>query len=221
MILFQLGEGKICGNDVKNLMGTMPFPCVPVIVLPKQNRREQLKLWIERRSGMKKINSVLLFLVIFFSASYLVRGQEERSRIGIGVGLSTLFELPSFYLPINVSSQFRLEPAVSFHRHSESSFFGEEISTTFSAGCGIFRVVGKGKVDMYYGARTGFVSRSYGTVSMVDFSFDPAIGGDYLFDKHFSLGGEIQLNCVFIGLLKGRDSGEIKTKTLFFVRWYF
>jgi hypothetical protein len=170
---------------------------------------------------MKKVNFILLFLMIFFSASYLVQAQEERCRIGIGVGLSTLYELPSFYLPINVSSKFRLEPEIGFYRHSAASFFGEEISTTLSIGCGIFRVVSKGKADMYYGARTGLVYNSYRTISITDFYVGPATGGDYLFDKHFSLGGEIQLNFVFIGLLHGEDIGEIKTKTLFFVRWYF
>ncbi len=35
--------------------------------------------------------------------------------------------------------------------------------------------------------------------SKTDFFIGPAIGGEYMFNKHFSLGGEINLNYISIG----------------------
>lgn len=93
----------------------------------------------------------------------------------------------------------------------------------------------KDKVDIYYGVRNGLICTwDYdrydwnGTEryerSKTDYYFGPAMGGEYFFSKHFSLGGEVQLNYVFIGRWDGGDGGGteggIRTKTFIFVRWY-
>lgn len=196
---------------------------------------------------MKKTIFILLFVLTFFAASILLQGQEKRSRIGIGISMGkeitssngsvlTLFDFPSIYVPIIISSKFRLEPGIGFYRYSDSGTDWEESTTILSLSFGIFVVTRKDKVDIYYGVRNGLIciwdydrydwngTERYER-SKTDYYFGPAMGGEYFFSKHFSLGGEVQLNYVFIGQWDGGDGGGteggIRTKTFIFVRWYF
>jgi hypothetical protein len=136
-------------------------------------------------------------------------------------------------LPISLSSNFRIEPEIGYYRYSGSDEDWEESYSILSIGCGIFSVTQKGKVDIYYGLRLGLRSTSYSyrytwdgvdsvDESKTDFYIGPAIGGEYFFTKHLTLGGEIQLNYIFIGQWDDGEGSEsvIRTKPLIFVRWY-
>jgi len=60
--------------------------------------------------------------------------------------------------------------------------------------------------------------------SKMDFFIGPAVGGEYFFSEHFSLGGEIQGNFVFLGQYDDDSETKesmFKMKPLVFVRWYF
>ncbi len=193
---------------------------------------------------MKKASFIMLLVVTSFFLSSFLHAQEERSRIGFGVSLGkeiveigeayTMLDFPSFYLPISLSSNFRFEPEIGYLRYSGSDEDWEESRSILSIGCGIFSVTQKGKVDIYYGVRLGLrsTSRSYQFTwdgvdsvdeSKTDFYIGPAIGGEYFFTDHLTLGGEIQLNYIFIGQWSDGEDSEsvIRTKPLIFVRWYF
>ena len=198
---------------------------------------------------MKKASFIMLLVVTFFYLSNFLhaqeeRSQEKRSRIGFGVSLGkeiieigeayTMLDFPSFYLPISLSPNFRFEPEIGYYRYSGSDEDWEESYSILSIGCGIFFVTQKGKVDIYYGVRLGFMSTSYSYSytwdgvdsdddSKTDFYIGPAIGGEYFFTDHLTLGGEIQLNYIFIGQWSDGEDSEsvIRTKPLIFVRWYF
>ncbi|MDH5467088.1 MAG: hypothetical protein OEY25_06695 [Candidatus Aminicenantes bacterium] len=178
---------------------------------------------------MKKIGPTLVLLTIFFILSSFLQAQDEERNFGIGVSLSKealwLEDFLIIYMPIDISSKFRLEPEIGFLLQSESAGIWEETSIALSVGLGIFAMKQKEKINIYYGARTGFIIDSYVIVTRrtrTDFYIGPALGGEYFFSNHFSLGGEIQLSYAFIGIFEGGANGsEMKTKPLVFVRWYF
>lgn len=198
---------------------------------------------------MKTISVILLLGAAFLLSFNLLYAQEEKTRVGFGVSIGketmiieegtafTLFDFPSFYMPILISRQFRLEPWIGLYRYSRTVEDRKNSYMLFSLGCGIFSMKDKGKVDIYYGARFGLVHISYSYKyssndyneddedSKTDFYIGPAIGGEYFFTDHLSLGGEAQLSYAFIDQLghNDKDVSEslISSKTLIFVRWYF
>ncbi|KPJ66504.1 hypothetical protein AMJ44_08255 [candidate division WOR-1 bacterium DG_54_3] len=201
---------------------------------------------------MKKASLILLLGVAFFSMSQLVYAQGKTPDFGIGVsmgreilmvydqGIVTLSDYPSFYMPIVISPGLRIEPEIGLWRHSYSREDGTDRKSSYRVlvfGCGILSMTNKGKVHLYYGARFGLVHiSSYSKDrwngyserdrSKTDLRVGPAIGGEYFFADHFSLGGEAQLNYTFVGQFDGDDDYDvaeslISTKTLIFVRWYF
>ena len=195
---------------------------------------------------MKKASFIMLLVVTSFYLSNFLnaqeeRSQEKRSRIGFGVSLGkeiinipnealTLLDFPSFYLPIRISPNFRLEPEIGYYRYSRSDEDWKGSYSILSIGCGIFRMTRKGNVDIYYGARLGLISSSNsyesswsdGKESKTDFYVGPAFGGEYFFTQHLTLGGEIQFNYIFMGQWDGGEGSEsvMRTKPLIFVRWY-
>jgi hypothetical protein len=153
----------------------------------------------------------------------------------------TLLDFPSFYIPIIVAPSFRIEPHFGIVKYSGSDTDWEESYTVMDFGVGLFFLRWYGMVDLYFGARIGMMRYSYSEEytwdtttetydgSRSDLYLAPAFGGEYFFTPHLSLGGEIQFNYVMIGDWdeeNGSDSDEdvneslIKTKTLFFIRWY-
>ena len=178
---------------------------------------------------MKKVGLMLSFIAIFLFLSFQLKAQDKEKNVGIGVSLSKvagwLSDYLTFYMPINTSSKFRLEPEIGFNLASDSLGIWNRTNLTVSVGCGFFALKHKEKANIYYGARFGCLLISYrtnGRSSRTDFFFGPALGGEYLFSKNFSLGGEVQLIYNMIGVGEGGESAsELKTKPLFFVRWYF
>ena len=190
----------------------------------------------------------MLLGMAFLFKPILLPAQEQATRIGIGVSLGkeaipiddnfvfSWFDYPNFYIPILISSHFRLEPVLGFYHYSRSRDDMKRSDDIFSLGCGIFPVTQKEKLYIYYGARLEAIhySSSYeypdfnnqesDKASKTDFYIGPAIGGEYFFSEHFSLGGEDQVSFIFIGQDDGSDNDSesaIRNKTLFFLRWYF
>lgn len=186
----------------------------------------------------------MLLVVTSFYLSNFLHAQEEGNRIGFGVSLGkeiidldggalTLFDFPSFYLPISISSRFRLEPEIGYYHYSGSDEDWKVSETIISGGCGIFFMTRKEKVNIYFGARLGIMSTSSSWEyswngqekdkdSKTDFFIGPALGGEYFFTKNLSLGGEIQVNYINLGQWSDSDGSEsvIRTKSLIFIRWY-
>lgn len=131
-----------------------------------------------------------------------------------GIGVSAKSNDGWIYLPIDVSQSFRIEPSVRYSsndisqvRSSDGDTF-EQDSDNIEIGVGLFR---RAKVAesarFYYGLRASYVKVESATVytttffpgftevvrdetSQDGYRIGPAIGFEYLFGEHFSIGGE-------------------------------
>ncbi len=197
---------------------------------------------------MKRIIFVQLFLAIFLLVWNPLYGQvdstKSATRIGIGVSIGNDLALGNgefvflplglgnFYIPILVSPKLRLEPEFGLFRSSSSNDNFETTLTNFRFGLGIFPLIQKDKANLYYGLRVGIILTSSSfkfddiddSESKTDFYIGPAVGGEYFFNDHISLGGEVQLNYISIG--QEDDDSDVSesvivTRTLVFIRWYF
>lgn len=135
-------------------------------------------------------------------------------------------------------SFFRFEPSVGyFTMSSDYSGVGytfERSSSNIRLGAVVaFNNDPIESVDFYYGVGFGFIFSSFSYTSIsstesideskTDFFIGPAVGGEYMFNKHFSLGGEINLNYISIGDYdsEGASSGwAVSTRGQIFIRWY-
>ncbi len=200
--------------------------------------------------------SILLFtgaiiLVMANALFALEESPQKATRFGIGVTLGrnlALFDdegeafflpagLSNFYFPVLMPQGFRLEPEFGYWRYSYSSENGFEYSRSYSNlrfGLGVFPMRQTDKVVLYYGLRLGLIFTSWSEESngdkeddsRTDFSIGPALGGEYFFSDHLSLGGEAQLNYIFVGQWDydddiDRSESIISNRALLFVRWYY
>lgn len=210
---------------------------------------------------------IYLILVVFTLNANTLFAQEDMSTeklsIGLGVALGkelfSIYELdgnvslpdfPSFYVPIQLSKSFRIEPEIGYFRYSIENDL-EESSAVLVLGCGLFYTHWHGKANIYFGGRFELYryssqvadydlewnGDSYDWIQTAGHDYttsnwvlSPAIGSEYFIcPNKLSLGGEIQLNYTIVGDLKvdGESVDEdytehlLKTKTLFFIRWFF
>lgn len=125
----------------------------------------------------------------------------------------------SVLLPMDIAGAVRLEPEIGFfHWATDEEDGGSRSTSLVRPGLGVFGIIGLGQDAMVtLGGRLGpqFVSSSSVTTipgvppepdqeitisrSRVDFWLSPAVGGEYFFNQHFSLGAETQINFVFVG----------------------
>ncbi len=183
--------------------------------------------------------------------------QQERADPSWGIGVSlnpaALINLQSgslvpiglgdLYLPINASPTLRVEPEFGLLTTS-SSTSGSGGSTSSSAtslrvAVGIFSLLERhGSARLYVGPRIGIMRTSSSssfpgsptaTSSETDLMLAMALGGEYFFSPHFSLGGEAQLQYVKYGTPSVSPSQGtqpdvsrhlISTNELVFVRLY-
>lgn len=196
--------------------------------------------------------------------------QQSARRIGIGAALGSIHDLfsviamdttedtiaaPAILIPLQVTNRFRLEPEIGVFRHSRSE------RTDYSAngveiGVGVFPQTLQQNFRLYYGVRVGYVKReeekkktiSLRTAEITEtqtqtsdgFFVAPAVGGEYLFSDHFSLGAEVQYRhtsveglafSTFTSVLPGVptprrdverfDTSVSATRVLFVTRFYF
>jgi hypothetical protein len=135
-------------------------------------------------------------------------------------------------------SFFRFEPSLGYFTmsadYSEPGLTTERSSSNIRLGAVIaFNNDPIESVNFYYGIDFGFILSSFSYTSSIstastdesktDFFIGPAIGGEYMFNKHFSLGGEINLNYIAIGQYDSDNvssSWAISTRGQIFLRWY-
>jgi hypothetical protein len=204
---------------------------------------------MRRLSFLSIVGAVILLMVNPLHA--LEESPQTETRFGIGITLSRNLAftgeegeasflpagLTNFYFPILMNPNFRLEPEFGFWRYSYSrknDFEYSDSHTSIRPGIGFFSMTQRDKVILYYGLRLGFIfnflsDESNGDKdddSRTDFSIGPALGGEYFFSDHLSLGGEAQLNYIFVGQWDydddiDRSESLIANRALFFVRWYY
>lgn len=116
-----------------------------------------------------------------------------------GIGVSARDDDGAIYVPIDFSDKFRLEPSFRYYKEerTDTSTGGFSVkSDLLELGIGIF---GKSKVTdaahLYYGGRFTYADGStesrFSETSVDGFSVAPTFGAEYVFGKHFSLGGEV------------------------------
>jgi hypothetical protein len=176
-------------------------------------------------------------------------------RIGLGVALGKeVFEItnngtvnqvdfPTFYIPVFIHPHLRVEPEIGYVRNAESLSGLTNTNTVLLAGIGVFLTTWAGPVNLYYGARVDGVWKTIhqefpaaDETKWVDWIWGPALGGEYFFTPHLSLGGEIQFNLIRYDVKTIKDDSvndpsgstghelkrtSLRTKPLVFVRWYF
>ena len=159
-----------------------------------------------------------------------------RGGIGLGVSISDTGDLtaaalssrgpsgiaPAIFVPIDITSRFRLEPEVGMFRGSLTSTYtiGRTVSlsetltnTGIRVGTGVFGVSSKERFKTYYGARVGYLRTTHRSsesasasselripglsvsneVTIPGFFVAPTVGGEYFLSENLSLGGEVQV----------------------------
>jgi len=135
---------------------------------------------------------------------------------------------------------FRFEPSFGYFTtsrdHSEGGTSYENTTTNIRLGAVI--ALNNNNIEsmnLYYGMDIGLIinsnSYSYNGVysnesndqSKTDFFVGAAVGGEYMFIKYFSLGGEINLNYISFGQYdseSGTTSWAMSTRGAVYLRWY-
>ncbi len=190
---------------------------------------------------MRKILVTIIVISMLILLSNSVFAQDKAYRVfGLGVNI---MDYGTVYIPINVASAFRLEPFVGFDFTSYEEFSNENegSESDMQFGIGILPMIRRGSAVIYIGGRVGiaFYSDEYKNSDgdaiweYSDFSFGigPVIGGEYYFNPHISLGGEMSImfqtftnernyTSEFQVDLEGGEVG-IGTESAIFIRFYF
>ena len=189
---------------------------------------------------MKKVSVIiiLLFATMIFSSSAIA--QDDGYRV-FGLGVSVM-EYGTVYIPINVAPSFRLEPFLGFDFTSyDWDGDADDSRSTVELGIGILPTIRKGSAVIYIGGRIGLAITSgeykdsggdvYVESTEASFWIGPVIGGEYYFNPHISLGGEMAISygssadetnytSEFMDDEEDTISG-IGTETAIFIRFYF
>lgn len=157
---------------------------------------------------MKKVILIVILSGIFLPNLFPQENKNNQSKFGFGVSLFNLSEYlnesafgNSIYLTINTKNNFRLEPTIGFSIN--------ESKNKYHLGLGLFKKKDLTNFELLAGIRLGLAD---GNVYFVA----PTVGGEYYFDRHFSLGSEIQLRGTF-------EKGDFKllSNTAVLLRFYF
>ncbi len=121
-----------------------------------------------------------------------------------GNGNSIALPGASFYVPIQLSPQLRIEPSIGFNHQSLNG--GSVNAWSLGVG-GLFYFAPPTPTGFYVGGRLGLAhfSTSAGSgfaevgTSATDFSIAPVLGAEYAFASKFTIGAEAQLPLTFVG----------------------
>ena len=147
--------------------------------------------------------------------TFVIRGKNFRIEPSLGYFTGSSDYTNGQYHSEGSISNFRIGAVIAYNN---SSF--ESMNFYYGIDIGVILSSESGSVNNPY---TG--SDSYDR-SKTDFFIGPAIGGEYMFNRYFSLGGEINLNYVSVGNYSdGEDEDDsttwlISTRGAVYVRWY-
>ena len=199
------------------------------------------------------MKTLLAASLIFLLATFTFAQTEESTvQFGFGVNISrevptyTSENMQVISLPIDLANfsfvirgkNFRIEPSLGYFTGSSEGSSGEYTSEVSASNFRIGAVIAYNNssfesMNFYYGIDVGVIlssissSSSFSNESVdeskTDFFIGPAIGGEYMFNRYFSLGGEINLNYISIGNYDDDNDSTtwlISTRGAVFVRWY-
>lgn len=146
--------------------------------------------------------------------------QREGVRVGLGLGMNvnqlvqpsslnwTGLPPVAVYVPIQISSQFRIEPWLGFWTSSQNDFVGrtgDMSSHVWDIGVGgLWYFQPASPLGLYLGGRLG-LTFSGGEIdpgvnaSETDFRIQAVGGAEYFIAQRFSFGAELQLGPTFYG----------------------
>jgi hypothetical protein len=186
----------------------------------------------------RRLCLLLVAFVLFLSPTAF---SQENPRIGLGVSIADFSEvlllaasgpnstpsslMPTIFVPINVSSRYRVEPEIGFQhvssRTSGQSSSNDASDTSVHVGAGVFGLTTpKDHFTIYYGIRLAYLrfSQSTGSPNGTNgYSFPtangyfvtPTVGGEYFLGDHLSLGGEVQFRYTHETLNAASDTRTI------------
>lgn len=188
----------------------------------------------------------LCWLALLPLAALPLRAQEHHRPFGVGFILNR----STFLLPLELGHAITLEPEIGVYRYSQSSptstdsFSSPTVNArTWDVTAGVallFALPERGNVRPYVGPRGGFTIYDYRsepsggtpiTAKETDWWVGGAVGAQYFFSPHFSLGGEASVTYTYVGNTKYDppyiSSGNhyiirrIVTDGDLIVRWFF
>ena len=197
---------------------------------------------------MKKLVIILVLLItVLFVFNPAIAQDKEYRAFGIGVNVLDLSGIvygdgATIYLPINLGPAFRLEPLLGFGTTSyDWEGDADDSETNMQLGLGIYPTIRRGSAVIYIGGRIvmGFGSEEdkdnngdvYVEYSDFSFGIGPILGGEYYFNPHISLGGEMSI--MFASTTTKTDYKNqfqddeedkitrIATNSMVFIRFYF
>ncbi|MCD4729748.1 MAG: porin family protein [Bacteroidales bacterium] len=197
---------------------------------------------------MKKAILILFALVfsVFMLKSYGQEESEKMKTFGLGLHVEQ-FKMGDVYtdfavapankviFTINATNHLRIEPEVGFNFCNDKD--NDLKDQSLHTGIGVFYMFQPGKVNIYTGVRFELaqINEEYKswqtedkyTDKSVRTTFAPAIGAEYFFGKHFSLGAEIALKYSNLKTKYGNPDNEDRKRTYFstdtgvLLRFYF
>ena len=170
---------------------------------------------------MASVTRVLTAIVVSFcvvaALSASVQGAERFTKIGVSASVQG--GQTNLMFPYWVSRWVVMAPSVSIMNVSD-------VGTDMGLGLFVRKNVRQGKAVPYFGARGGVLIFSpEGNDSVTDYVVGVAFGGEYLFDDHFSIGVEAQLNVTMSDEQSLRfnnpDGTNVNTATTVSATFYF
>ena len=183
------------------------------------------------RTALKKYQAILC-RKRFFALTFIAAVASNAQASEVGIGVSAKSDDAWIYVPIDVSAKFRMEPSIRY-TSSESTSSAQFIAPppfvvysteahTVELGIGLFGLLSPHEsVRVYYGGRVSYMDgetevTSEGRIdrsSYDGYRIAPTVGFEYLFNSHFTLGGEA---AVYYESLEGTSiQGEFLTKSDF------
>jgi hypothetical protein len=173
--------------------------------------------------------AVLAMAALSAAIPVTAAAQEARPLVGVGIAifpLSTGYAgapTVEVYLPLQIAPTFRLEPSLGIRTSNGPSGGNDTRDLTLGIG-GFYIKRLSAHVDACLGGRLKLNFARFSTPGVSDSGTDVvvagAVGGEYYFVPHFSLGLEANLGYYQNSNVSGDDSG-LFTSGLAFLRLYF
>lgn len=196
------------------------------------------------------ISSFIIFAFTFLSLAQ-VENSNVQFGFGVNISrevptfstedleLNTLpIDLANFSFVIR-GENYRVEPSLGYYTISFDNSSGQYTSKGSMSNFRIGAVIAYNNssfesMNFYYGINIGVILSSISTESTnpyetntsddskTDFFVGPAVGGEYMFNRYFSLGGEVNLNYISLGHYGDGNTTTwlISTRGAVYVRWY-
>lgn len=146
----------------------------------------------------KKNLQIALMLALIIPGSGILKAQGNENSLSlptVGLGIH-INQLNKIIVSINIIDHIRIEPAIGYNFYTDKNNDSKSNSLLF--GFGVYGMWQKGQLNIYAGLKSGFIRDSRTSITTTReenlFTVGPAIGCEYFFGQHFSLGGLLSLS---------------------------